>query len=138
MTRFPVPVLVTTTFLVALFVFMTWLPKFRVPGFTDAAGVPIDKPTVAQLSLAMAAALVQFAVAVFKIVPAARLPTFTPIVIVSVSPLAMEANVTVALLLPLWHTPWGVLEQLARVSEGSRLSTTVTGLMARAVLFVIT
>jgi hypothetical protein len=138
MTRSPVPVLVTTTFLTALVVFRVWLPKLMVPGFTTAAGVPTGKPTVDQLSLETEEALIQFAVAVFKIVPVARLPRFTPIVIVSVSPLAIEANVTVTLLLPVWHTPLGVLEQLVRLSEGSRLSTTVTGFIARAVLFLTT
>jgi hypothetical protein len=105
MTRFPVPVLVTTAFLTKLVVFTVWLPKFRVPGFTEAPGVPIGKATVDQLSLETLDALVQFAVAVFRIVPVAVLAMLTTIVIVSVSLLAMEPNVTVTLLVPLVHTP---------------------------------
>jgi len=50
-------VLVTTTFLAALVVFMVWLPKLMVPGFATAAGVPTGKATVDQLSLEMLEAL---------------------------------------------------------------------------------
>jgi|ERR1017187_7343830 hypothetical protein len=138
MTRFPVPVLVITAFLTVLVVFTVWFPKFRLPGFTTAPGVPIGEATVDQLSLATLDALTQFAVAVFTIVPVAVLETVTTIVIVSVSLLAIEPNVTVTLLAPLLQTPLGVLEQLVKFSDGSRLSTRVTGLIAATVLLVTT
>jgi hypothetical protein len=127
-----------TTFLVELVVFTVWLPKFIEVGFTEAPGIPTGKATVDQFVLAPTDALVQLAVAVFKIVPAAVLASLTTIVMVSVSWLATELIVTVTALLPLWQTPCGELEQLLKVSDGSRLSTTVTGPIAAAVLLVTT
>src|ERR1700737_2662390 len=112
MTRFPFPVLVTTTFLAEGVVFTVWFPKLRGLGFSEAAGVPIAKPTVDQLLLELPEALIQFAVAVFKIVPVATLESLTTIVIVSISLVAMAPNVTVTPLLPLWQTPLGLLEQV--------------------------
>jgi hypothetical protein len=138
MTRFAVPVLVTVTLLEALLTFMVWFLKFIELGLTEAVATPIGKATVDQLSAAFPNPFIQFAVAVFRIVPVAVLLTCTTIVIVSVSPLAIEPKVTVALLPVFWQVPWGVIEQLLKTRFGSKLSTTVTLLIAAAVLFVTT
>lgn len=104
-TRFPLPVFVTTTFLEELVVLRGWLPKFMEPGRTEAPGVPTGRAVVDQLVLETEEALVQLAVAVFKIVPLAVAERLTAIVIVSVSLLAIEANVTVTVLPEVVHAP---------------------------------
>jgi len=85
-------------------------------GFAESPGVPTTTPTVAQFSLATPVALIQFAVGVFRTVPTAELATVATIVIVSVSALAIELNVTVTSLPLFVQTPFGVLEQLLKVS----------------------